>query len=272
VALSPFSVLGPMGRTVDDAHLLLRAQLDIDRRDVYSSRDACAIPAELEAVDLSTVRVAFSSDLGCAPIDKDIAATFWAKVEKFRGVFASACNRDPEMTGVHQAFEVLRGIGFVAAFRDHVAHRRELLGPNVIDNTERALSWSLADVASGHLAQTAIYRRFIDLFKDIDALICPAAAVSPFPHRERYVTHINDEEMPTYMRWLTITYALTMALPAVCCIPCGRDRRGLPFGVQIAGPRGSDARVLAIAKSLQQELAGNAETERPRPDVSRLTA
>ena len=270
VALSPFAVLGPMGRTVDDAHLLLMAQLDIDRRDAYSSADADDIPCALQGADLSRVRAVFSADLGVAPVDNSIRQIFAAKTGRFAHVFASATARDPDMAGVHQAFEVLRGVTFVAAFRDLVANKRDMLGPNVIDNTERALQWSLPDVSEAQKVQTAIYRNFLGFFRETDILICPAAAVSPFPHRERSVTHINGEEMPTYMRWLAIAYGLTMALPAVCCIPCGRDHLGMPFGIQIVGPRGSDAKVLAIAKSIAEVLATDVETAQPRPDLGRL--
>ncbi len=272
VALSPFAVLGPMGRTVDDAHLLLMAQLDVDRRDAWSSSDAHAIPCALQGADLSRLRVAFSVDLGVAPIDNNIRDVFAAKTARFKHLFAKSRVQHPWMADVHDAFEVLRGIGFVASFRELVAEERDLLGENVIDNTERALKWSLPDVAAAHKVQTVIYRSFINFFHDVDILIAPAAAVSPFPHAQRYVTHINGEEMPTYMSWLAVVYGLTMALPAVACIPCGRDHKGLPFGIQVAGPRGSDAKVLAIAKSLSEALEGDVETARPVPDLAKLTS
>ena len=270
VSLSPFAVLGPMGRSVDDAYLLLQAQLDLDRRDPYSSSDAGAFPPLLPATDLSSVRAAFSTDLGCAPVDAGIRQVFEGRCRLFQGAFGRADWRAPDFAGVHRAFEVLRGIGFVAAFRDLLAKRREDLGVNVIDNTERAMAWTLPDVSAAHIVQTELYRRFLDFFRDVDVLICPAAAVSPFPHRDRSVAEINGEAMPTYMTWLTLVYALTMALPAVCCIPCGRDHKGMPFGIQVAGPKGSDLRVLAIAKSLEQVLATHEPTRRPLPDLDRL--
>ena len=272
VALSPFAVLGPMARTVEDAHLLLRAQIGIDRRDAWSSEDARAIPEKLIPADLSKVRLMLSADLGCAPVDNGIRAVFAARAKRFSHHFASAEWRDLPTDGVHQAFEVLRGIGFVAAFREAVAHDRDRLGLNVIDNTERAMAWSLADVAEAHKVQSAIYRGFVECFRRADVLIAPAASVSPFPHSERYVTHINGEAMPTYMRWLALAYGLTIALPAVACIPCGRDHKGLPFGIQVAGPRGSDAFVLSVALALEQALAADPETARPVPDLGRLSA
>jgi len=98
-------------------------------------------------------------------------------------------------------------------------------------------------------------------------LICPAASVSPFPHSQLFVEEINGERMPTYMRWLAITYAPTMALCCAAVLPCGVDHRGLPFGIQVIGPNGADARVLEVAHALEQVLAGNETTRRPVPGV-----
>lgn len=267
VGLNPFSVLGPMGRTIADAHLLLLAQLDVDRRDPFSSTDADNIPQTLSGTDLGALRVACSRDLGCAPVDENIARTFDDRLSTFSHVFGEVLLRDPDMAGVHEAFEPLRGVNFVAAFGDLVRTQRDRLGPNVIDNTERGLAFSLQDVAKAHVTQTRIFRSFRRLFEEVDLLICPAASVSPFPHAQLYVTEINGERMENYMRWLALSYALTMALPCVAALPCGVDHKGMPFGIQLAAPMGNDALVLEAAYALEQELALKPETSRPMPAV-----
>ncbi len=265
VALSPFAVLGPMGRTVADAHLLLRAQIDLDRRDPFASGDHAIIPAVLQPADLRKVRAAFSTDLACAPVAAATRADFERKAKTIAPLFASTGHRDPQLDGVHEAFEVLRAIGFVAAFEAPLRDRRADLGVNVIDNTERGLAYSLADVARAHAVQTRLYRDMLTMFDDFDVIIAPATALSPFPHAWRAPETIDGTAMPTYMRWLALVYGFTMTLCCVACIPCGRDHLGLPFGIQIAGPRGADAKVLAIALALEQALANNPETARPIP-------
>ena len=270
ISLNPFAVLGPMGRTVADTHLLLRAQLDQNKRDPFSSTDNAAIPDTLTGCDLVSLKVAISTDLGCAPVDTGIASVFKERTEMFQGVFGEVQHKDPRMEGVHDAFEITRGVNFVGAHLERLQNHRNLLGPNVIDNTERGLQYSLADVALAHNIQTRIYNDFFDLFKEVDILICPAASVSPFPHSELYVEAINGETMPTYMRWLALTYAPTMALAAACVVPCGVDHLGMPFGIQIIGPNGSDARVLETAYSLEQVLLADSRTSRPNPDLAKL--
>ncbi len=269
-ALSPFSVNGPMGRTVADLHLLLKAQIDLDKHDPFSSDDVLRIPEVLPPVDLGSVRVAISADLGCSPMDTNIRRVFDERVRTFRSAFADAQDRDPDLGPVHDVFEILRGIYFVGAHRERLEKHRDLLGPNVIDNTERGLKLTASDIAWANVEQSKIYHRFLEFFDDADILICPTASVSPFPHAQLAITEINGEAMPTYMRWLAITYALTTAIPAAAVIPCGVDHMGMPFGIQIVGPNGSDALVLAVANELEQMLAKNPATARPVPDLGRL--
>jgi amidase len=271
VSLSPFPVSGPMGRTIEDLHLLLRAQVDSDKIDPFAGADSQDIPENLGHVDLGSIRAAFSTDLGCAPIDADIASVFRSRTDTFRSVFAEATNAHPDFENVHETFEILRGLNFVGQHRERLEKHRDLLDLNVIDNTERGLKYSLADVAWANVEQTKIYKRFLSFFNDCDVLICPAAAVSPFPHSQNAVETINGEQMPTYMRWLAIAYALTTALPAAAVIPCGVDHLGMPFGIQVVGPNGSDALVLEVAHALEQVLATNKETARPLPDLAKLS-
>lgn len=271
VALSPFAVLGPMGRSVADTHLLLRAQAVHDRRDPYSNSEL-QIPETLESVDLSALRVAWSVDFGCCPVDGEIAALFKSRLSTFSSGFSTCDERNLVMDNVHNVFEVLRGLFFVAAHEQTLKDHRDLLGPNVIDNTERGLAFTASQISQAFAQQSVIYRDTLGFFKDSDVLIAPAAAVSPFPHAQRTVSHINGEEMPTYMRWLALSYVPTTAMCCSCVIPCGLDSRGLPFGIQLIGPNGSDAKVLAAAAALEAVLAGNTETARPLPDIEAIAA
>ena len=262
--------MGPMGRSVADAHLLLRAQIGEDKRDPFSSGDGARIPSRLTGADLGSLRVAVSSDLGCAPVDKAIADVFRSRVKHFGAAFREVAERAPDFGPAEQVFEILRCVQFVAAHRERLEKTRDLLDRNVIDNTERGMQLSLADVSWAHVEQTKLYKRFLAFFRDVDVLICPAASVSPFPHAQLFVEEIDGEKMPTYMRWLAITYVPTLALACSVALPCGVDHQGLPFGIQVIGPNGADARVLQVAHALEQVLAQHKDTARPVPDVAKL--
>jgi Asp-tRNA(Asn)/Glu-tRNA(Gln) amidotransferase A subunit family amidase len=69
-----------------------------------------------------------------------------------------------------------------------------------------------------------------------------------------------------------LAYAVTLPGHPAVCLPVGRDAAGMPFGLQIVGPRGGDAFVLSVAAALERLLADDSATARPVPDLGRLRA
>jgi len=271
VGLSPLSVQGPMGRSVADAALLLSAQAAHDRRDPYSRALDPALLRGPQVVDLSDLRVGFTEDLGAAAVDDGIRQVFRDRMVRIAPLFGACEPRDPDLGPIHEIFETLRAVLFVAAHKERLAQHRDLLGPNVIDNTERGLRYSLADVAWAQVEQAKTYRRFLALMEGVDILLAPACSVSPFPHAQLYVETINGKKMDTYMRWLALAYGVTLTTHPVVALPCGRDALGLPFGIQVVGRMGEDARLIDIAHSLERAMAADSELARPLPDLDKLT-
>ena len=271
VGLNPFVVLGPMGRTVADAHLLLRAQSHSDKRDPYSTGSS-GVHDSLPLADLSSVKAVWSIDLGCCEVDRDIAACFEQRISLFTHAFKTCENRHPDFTNIHNTFEVLRGVFFVAGNQERLETYREILGRNIIDNTEYGLDLTAGEIGAAFTQQSILYRQVLEFFSttETDVLICPAVSVSAFDHSQRTVTQINDVKMTTYMTWLALVYAPTMALCCSCVIPCGVDHKGMPFGIQVVGPKGTDTKVLSVAAALEQLLSENPATKRPLPDLKQL--
>jgi amidase len=67
-----------------------------------------------------------------------------------------------------------------------------------------------------------------------------------------------------------MAYAVTVVGHPAISLPVGLDRNGMPFGLQIVGPRGGDALVLRVAAALETLLSGDARTARPVPDLAAL--
>ena len=268
VGLLPFSVLGPMGRTVDDAYMLLQAQAGVNPHDPFSTAPVTDLESPLEQADLGSIKAMITPDLGSAAMSNAYRSIFAERTGLFRHHFAQAFDASPDFTDGDNCFEVLRGVNFVAAHRARVRDHRDSLSPNVVDNVDRGLAYSLADVAEAHLQQSRIARAWLNLFEDIDVVICPAASSTPFPHAQWSVDEIDGKPMDTYMRWLGITYLPTMALACSIALPCGLDQAGMPFGIQVLGAPGNDKAVIEIAKSLETVLAQHDKTRRPAPNLS----
>ncbi|MGE0224525.1 MAG: amidase [Acetobacteraceae bacterium] len=278
IGWSNLPVLGPMARTVADTCLLLGSIASGDSRDPLAAtvhgRDVHR-PGDFfppAAVDLSRLRVAITPDFGFAPTEQHIAEVLAEKTGLFRHVFARAEDTTPDCSGTDEAFEVLRALGFLSSHAEKVRTRPQDVGPNVRANVEEGMRYSAADVARAQTMQTVIYRRWQAFFQDHDVILTPTITISPRSWRELYPAEIDGKPTRTYFHWLALAYAVTLPGHPAVSLPVGTDRHGMPFGLQIVGPRGGDAFVLSVAAALEALLAGDPRTARPIPDLAKLKA
>jgi Asp-tRNA(Asn)/Glu-tRNA(Gln) amidotransferase A subunit family amidase len=278
IGASGLPVLGPMARTVADTCLLLGSMASDDACDPLATtihgrtvRTAAEFypPAPL---DLSGLRVAVTPDFGFAPTETHIRDVFAEKTGLFRHVFARAEDDSPDCSGTDETFEVLRALMFVAAHADKARDTPGMVGPNVRANVEEGLRYSAADVGRAMTGQTRIYRRWQGFFERYDVVLTPAITISPRSWRELFPAEIDGKPTRTYFHWLAMAYAVTVVGHPALSLPVGRDRNGMPFGLQIVGPRGGDALVLRVAAQLEALLAGDPRTARPVPDIAALCA
>jgi Asp-tRNA(Asn)/Glu-tRNA(Gln) amidotransferase A subunit family amidase len=267
---SPMCVDGPLARSVSDVALMLSAMAGEDRQDPQSHPVDPAAFLTLPTVDLATRRVGFSEDLGFARVDPDIRHVFRERMAALTPAFRAAHTVDVGLTSAYETFTVLRGAYFLNLYGQMVEATPEKVGPLVTENTRYGATLSLTEVLAAEAEQTRLYRRFQALFDDIDLLICPAAAVSPFDKAEPYARVIDGVPAKTYMDWLAITFGLSLTACPIVCQPCGRDAAGMPFGIQVVGPRGADREVLGTALALEQTMAADPALARPVPDIRAL--
>ena len=268
---SALPVLGPMARTVPDVALLLATMAADDDRDPLSTTNAAAsIGYPLPELDLASLRVALTPDFGQAPTERHIAEVFAEKTGFFRHLFARAEDTHPDCTGGDESFEVLRALGFLSKHGDHVRTRPDDLGPNIHANFKEGLGYTASDVARAMQLQTQIYRRWQSFFTHHDLILSPAITTSPRDWHELYPAEIDGKPTRTYFHWLSLAYYASLVGHPALCLPVGRDRNMMPFGLQIVGPRGGDALVLAAAAALENALADDVRTSRPTPDLSSL--
>jgi Asp-tRNA(Asn)/Glu-tRNA(Gln) amidotransferase A subunit family amidase len=274
---SNLSVLGPMAREVGDLALMLSAMAGDSGVDPLSYTlpdvDVRRGMAWHEAVDLSSIRVASTPDFGFAPVEQHIRDVFAARVGALTPLFASVEEKTPDCSGADEAFAILRAVSFLAGFNDRVKKDPNCVGPNVRANVEEGWGYSAADVARAAVLQTQLYRRWQDFFaSDVDVIISPAMTISPRAWSELYPTQIDGVPTKSYFHWLANAYAATLPGHPALSLPMGLDRAGMPFGLQIVGPRGGDALVVAVAAAIEAAVLGDATLARPVPDIAKLRA
>jgi amidase len=275
---SGLPVVGPMGRTVADTALLLSGMVGDDACDplattVFGKTVRAAGDFYPPAgIDLSELRVALTPDFGFAPTERHIASVFAEKTGLFRHMFGRAEEAAPDCSGSDEVFEVLRSVLFLAGHSEKVRDTPDLVGPNVRANVAEGLRYSAADVARALSLQTVLYHRWQSFFEGYDVILTPSITISPRSWRELYPAEIDGKPTRTYFHWLAMAYAVTVVGHPAISLPVGVDRTGMPFGLQIVGPRGGDALVLRVAAALEALLAGDARTARPVPDLAALKA
>jgi aspartyl-tRNA(Asn)/glutamyl-tRNA(Gln) amidotransferase subunit A len=141
--------------------------------------------------------------------------------------------------------------GFANRLRMIPRERWDELDPGYRDLAEAGLSVRVEEVLSAEAARAGLWRQFAELYRRYDLLLTPTTP-EPAPPVET-VYH-----GPGYSRWRAVAYVLPFNLTGqpAATIPCGLTRGGLPVGLQLVGPRYTEALLLAASLGLEQALGG----------------
>lgn len=97
-----------------------------------------------------------------------------------------------------------------------------------------------------------------EFFDRYDVLITPTSPVTAFKHDHRQINmrrlSSSDGGQYSYLKlfeWISL--ATVCGLPAVQ-MPAGLSPDGLPVGMQLIGPQGSDMKMISIASAIDREL------------------
>src|SRR5262249_3928420 len=222
--------VGPLARTVADAAIVMEAL-------------GVATDAEPGRPRLGIPRAHFFDDL-----DPEVAAAVERAValaaQRGAGLRDVAVPLDDDRTLFHA--EVW------AYHRRHVEETPERYQPETLRRI-RGGDWVTPEQAATAARALDAFRRDAPrIFDDAELILTPTSPILAPSFAE--LAARPDELRARELRLLRNTRPFNiLGLPALS-IPCGKSRRGLPIGVQIAGPPGADARVLAFGAALEREL------------------
>lgn len=269
IGLSHLPVQGPMARNVADVRLMLNAM------STSASIDALATPLALRddrPIDPSTLKVAFSQDLGFAPCEPGLRNVFDERTAAFASIFRSTGKAHPDFGDTRHVYEVLRAVNYIGMFADRQKQKPRQWGPLVQQNLDHASRFSLEDASLAFIEHSRIYQRVQAFFEEYDLLITPTVGAYPWPKHDMYPASIEGRAIANYFDWVGLTYGITLINHPCISIPCGLDDRGLPFGLQIVGRRNSDLHLLRCAEAIETVLARSPVLARPLPDLAYLRA
>ncbi len=156
-----------------------------------------------------------------------------------------------------RSFAVAGGLGVIHAD----PARREYLKPAAIWEVERGLAMSAMDVHRASEIRSDWFRKVTRMFESMDVLVLPSAQLWPFDVEWAFPENIAGQAMDTYHRWMQVVIPAGLIGLPVVNVPVGFGAEGLPAGIQLIGPRGSDAMLLRLA----QQWHGATDWPRARP-------
>ncbi|MDB4875350.1 MAG: Amidase [Gemmatimonadetes bacterium] len=248
---SPFSVSGPMARTVADAALFLSTIAGADSRDPLSiDTDPSAFAASLEG-SVRGARVAWWRGLGGLPFEPDVRRVVDANRAVFEELGCIVEEDEPDFSGVDEALPTLRHLSNSASYAALARQRPEWIKDTIRWEIAEAERMTGADVARAMNRQALMYQQTHDFFQRHDFFVLPVTQVMPFDITTPYPTSVAGVAMPTYIDWMrSCWYVSFMSSPAIS-VP-GGFANGLPVGLQIVGPHRGEWSLLRLAHAFEQ--------------------
>jgi amidase len=254
------NVVGPMARSARDLRLLM------------SVLGGGLIAPKAAPAELKGAKIALWLDEPSFPLDPEARAVIEVLANQLidAGAEVTAIASPVHMPTLLGAYQVLLG-GVLGEDMPEAALKgmERLRGLARWQMSRGAGPTSSAAMA---LAYTATHREWMaadavrnrlrhemgEVIGRFDAILAPITPVTAFPHDHRPFPKrslkTSDGEVipyPSMLNWISLATALH--LPATA-IPAGIAADGLPVGVQLIGPLGGDAKMLALAQAIEENV------------------
>lgn len=235
-----YQTVGLMARTAGDIKAALGIVGTADNAEEKESR--------------STLKIAAVCDIREYPIDPEIRAAFddfvsvaeetWSTVTPVEAPF------DPDHAG--SLLLSLASAGIARVMNDLGENEDKLSEPIAAIGTQGRKMEARAYVRA--LDETAAVRwAMADFFEEWDFLITPTAAALPWAREMPAPKTIDGKEAGPRASAIYTTFGNVAGLPGIN-LPHSMSRDGLPIGMQILGPMGSDRMLLDLAMRLDQPV------------------
>ncbi|WP_293678565.1 amidase family protein [uncultured Phenylobacterium sp.] len=256
------NVVGPMARSARDLRLLL------------SILENGPLAPKAPPADLQDARIGLWLDDPLCPLDPEVRAVIEAFARDLRlaGAEVELIQSPTDMRVLLHSYQTLLGAILGEDMPPSALRAMELRRPfakaalargaeplstaaMTVAYTARHREWMAADAVRARLRHE-IAEQF-DRWHVILAPITPVPAFlhdkRPFARRSLKTSDGGGIAYNALITWISLATALH--LPATA-IPAGLTPGGLPVGVQLIGPLGGDARCLALAHAIDENVRG----------------
>jgi aspartyl-tRNA(Asn)/glutamyl-tRNA(Gln) amidotransferase subunit A len=235
--------VGPLCRSVADTALMLEAIAGYDRLDFTSVDYPTENYAEFLGIS-RTLRIGVARQLFFDGLDPEILMAIENAIKVIAEMSSDVVEIElPEVPTTVQAPEVF------AVHQKYFDSSPELYRHWMRERLRQATAIDAVAYIQGVQEMYRIRRSIGDVFEKVDLIVTPTTPVPPITIGEALEMPLPG---PAGELWLRNTRPFNVyGLPTIS-IPCGFTSRGLPIGLQIAGPHFDEAGVLAFAHAFEQ--------------------
>jgi aspartyl-tRNA(Asn)/glutamyl-tRNA(Gln) amidotransferase subunit A len=262
----------PSGGRIPHAHgfaepIFANGVIGILTRDMAVMRRVFAVLGVQDGADAYSVpglsrpakgrRIAFSPTLGMNwPVEPVVAAGLEQAVAKLQAAGFEIVRRDPtwpEDSG-EAGLMPLQHVGLAALYGEAYAREPDRFDPNIAAQIEAGLKYDGPALGRALLLREQLMLKLAAFFQEVDWLICPTVPCAPWGFDQIGPETIAGQ--PVGPRGHAVfTPLFNHALVPAISLPCGKDAAGLPFGLQLVGPRLQDEALLDLAAEIVAVLA-----------------
>ncbi|MET9775517.1 amidase family protein [Streptomyces sp. NPDC006367] len=244
------ALYGPMARTVGDVALQMQVIGRPDGRALLNWPEA-DFSAPLDR-DFTGTRIAWSDTLDALPIDERITAAMApARVLLTDVLDASVEEAEPDMTGVDEAFGIMRAAYYWQMHADDYRARPGMLGENVRWEIEHGRELTVEDLGRAERLRAGVHDRMHAFMADHEFLIAPVVQLPPFPVDQHWPREVAGVPQSYYREWIRVCSRISLTGNPAASVPFSFTSEGLPVGLQIIGRYGDDFGVLQLAHAVE---------------------
>ena len=242
----------PLARTVRDVALMMNVIATYDRRDPFALPDdrmdyltACDQPLAGTAV-----RIAWSADLGFAPVESETRDIARAAARAFTDAGLTVDEATPDIGDPSWILRTLYGGAQAGAHAARPPEEKAQMDPDLVAYAEASAGVTLLEHAKAVAARQAMVDALRRFFERYDLLLTPTLCLPTFPLGILGPLEVAGREA-THLGW-TLCYPFNYSGQPAISIPAGWTAGGLPVGLQIIGRRLGDALVLRAAATFER--------------------
>ena len=247
--LHDFEVVGPIARNLDDIELAMSVLAGPNLRDSTS----LAWPSwrrPLAKRSPEKQRILVVRQFEASPVDPEIGESVDQAVQTFADL-----GHGIESGSLPFAVDKLARI-FAVVPQAGVAWLLRALGkdPQQLTPAIRAIADGGAALKAGEYVEALalaneLKRALAATFERFDAILTPAAAALPWPADRSHPEEIDGRPVGPRGHAVFTAFANISGCPGLA-LPCAPSRSGLPIGLQLVGPWGSDEELVSLGRSL----------------------